>query len=70
MLDFTLADGLLLLGMPVVAAILVGLVFVLVARTRVEPELTPAATLHMNEDGTLSEGVAAVAAEQEHALAA
>lgn len=67
MLDFTVADGLLLLGMPVVSAILVALVFVLVARTRVDTPLSPSLTLHMNDDGSLSE---AVDAECEHALAA
>ncbi len=69
MLEFSVADGLLLWGMPLVAALLVALVFVLIVRTGVGigSELSPAATLHMNEDGSLSEVV-----EQEyvHALAA
>jgi hypothetical protein len=70
MLQFSLADGLLLFGMPLAAAIIVALVFFVVARTRVEPELTPSVTLHMNEDGTLSESVEDVAADRQHALAA
>lgn len=69
-MQFSLADSLVLLGMPIVAAIIVALVFVLIARLRVEPVLTAAATLHMNEDGTLSESVQDVAAERQHALAA
>jgi hypothetical protein len=70
MLQFSLADGLLLLGMPLAAAIVVALMFVVVARTRVEPELTPSATMLMNEDGTLSEAGEDVTADRQHALAA
>ena len=67
MVEFSVADGLVLLGMPIVAAILVALVFVLIARLRVDPPLSPSATLRMNDDGSLSE---AVEWEREHALAA
>lgn len=67
MLQFSMVDRLLLFGMPIVAAIVVALVFVLIARTRVDPPPSSAARLRMNDDGTLSE-----VAEQDrgHALAA
>jgi hypothetical protein len=69
MLEFSLADGLLLLGMPIAAAIVVALIFVLIARTRVDSYLSPTARLRMNDDGSLRE-VVEHAYEHEHELAA
>ena len=67
MLQFSMVDRLLLFGMPIVAAIVVALVFVLIARTRFDPPPSSAARLRMNDDGTLSE---AVEQDRGHALAA
>jgi hypothetical protein len=67
MLEFSLADGLLLLGMPIAAAIVVALIFMLIARTRVDSYLSPSARLRMNDDGSLSE---VVEHAYEHQLAA
>ena len=67
MVQFSMVDGLVLLGMPVVAAIVVPFVFALIARLRVDPPLSSAARLRMNDDGTLSE---AVDQDHGHALAA
>ena len=67
MLQLSMVDRLLLFGMPVVAAVVVALVFVLVARTRLDPPPSSAARLRMNDDGTLTE-VAEL--DRGHALAA
>jgi len=67
MLQLSMVDRLLLFGMPIVAAIVVALVFVLIARTRFDPPPSSAARLRMNDDGTLSE---AVEQDRGHALAA
>ena len=57
MVQFSMVDGLVLLGMPVVAAIVVPFVFALIERIRVDPPPSSAARLRMNDDGTLSEAV-------------
>ena len=67
MLQLSMVDRLLLFGMPIAAAIVVALVFVLIARTPVDPPPSSAARLRMNDDGTLSE---AVEQDRGHALAA
>ena len=67
MLQLSMVDRLLLFGMPIAAAIVVALVFVLIARTQVNPPPSSAARLRMNDDGTLSE---AVEQDRGHALAA
>ena len=66
-MELSIADALVLLGTPIVATILVALVFVLIVRTRVDTPLSRAATLIMNEDGSLTE---AFEPEVVHALAA
>ena len=54
-MEFSLADGLLLLGMPIAAAIVVALIFVLIARTRVDSYLSPSARLrHISHNGATS----------------
>ncbi|MDJ0334367.1 hypothetical protein QMG83_03940 [Salinibacterium sp. G-O1] len=65
MYEFLTGGTFLLLGVPIVAAIIVGLVFTLFARKVSALPLAPAAALRMNDDGSLSEVV-----EQQHALAA
>ena len=56
-----------LLGTPIVAAIVVAWVFVLMARTRVDPPLSSAARLSLNDNGTPNE---VVDQDYEHVLAA
>ena len=64
MVQFSMVDELVVPGMPIVAAIVVPLVFALIARTRVGPPPSSAARLRMNDDGTLSEAV-----DQDHGQA-
>ena len=70
-MKFSLADGLVLLGMPIAAAIVVALIFLIIARTRIESHLSPLTALRMNDDGSLSDVVErAYEYEYEHELAA